>query len=30
VTRLVDGFAFDVVMTDSSQSIRARGTVTCH
>jgi hypothetical protein len=30
VTRLVDGFAFDVVMSDSSQSIRAKGTVTCH
>jgi hypothetical protein len=30
VTRLVDGFAFDVVMTDSRQSLRARGTVTCH
>ncbi len=29
VTRTADGFAFDVVMTDSVQSIRAKGTVTC-
>ena len=29
VTRTADGFTFDVVMTDSAQSLRAKGTVTC-
>ncbi len=29
VTRTADGFAFDVVMTDAAQSIRAKGSVIC-
>jgi hypothetical protein len=29
VTRTADGFTFDVVMTDSVHSLRARGTVVC-